>query len=74
MRYVVGFFPPDRIFALVDALSEIHVHGMTVSDAQGFGQEHDAAHPEHREHMGIEMTKKTRLKTGERGEAALGLE
>ena len=50
MRYVVGFFPPDRIFALVDALSEIHVHGMTVSDAQGFGQEHDAAHPEHQEH------------------------
>jgi nitrogen regulatory protein P-II 1 len=114
MRYVIGFFPPDRIFALVDALSEIHVHGMTVSDAQGFGQEHDATHPDHHEHMGIEMTKKTRieiicrdeevdlildtiyaaahsgrrgdgkvfvlpvldalrLKTGERGEAALGL-
>ena len=26
MRYVLGFFPPDRVFALVDALSEIHVH------------------------------------------------
>jgi len=61
MRYVIGFFPPDRIFALVDALSEIHVHGMTVSDARGFGQEHDAEHPEHREHMGVEMTKKTRI-------------
>lgn len=61
MRYVVGFFPPDRVFALVDALSEIHVHGMTVSDAHGFGQEHDAAHPEHREHIGVEMTKKTRI-------------
>ena len=114
MRYVVGFFPPDRLFAIVDALSEGHVHGLTISDARGFGQEHDAGHPEHREHMGVEMTKKTRieiicrdeevdlileaiytaahsgrrgdgkvfvlpvldalrLKTGERGEAALGM-
>ncbi len=113
MRYVIGFFPPDRIFALVDALSEIHVQGLTVSDARGFGQEHDVQHPEHHEHIGVEMTKKARveivcrdedvdpildaiykaahsgrrgdgkvfvipvlealrLKTGERGEAALG--
>ena len=61
MRYVLGFFPPDRLFALVDALSESHVHGLTVSDARGFGQEHDAAHPEHHEHRGVEMTKKIRV-------------
>ena len=113
MRYVLGFFPPDRVFALVDALSAIHVHGLTVTEARGFGQEHDTSHPEHREHIGVEMTKKMRieivcrdeevepilaaiyeashsgrrgdgkvfvlpvlealrLKTGERGEAALG--
>ena len=61
MRYVLGFFPPDRLFALVDALAESHVHGLTISDARGFGQEHDPAHPEHREHLGVEMTKKIRV-------------
>ncbi len=61
MRYVLGFFPPDRLFALVDALADVHVHGLTVSDARGFGQEHDPAHPEHHEHPGVEMTKKIRI-------------
>jgi nitrogen regulatory protein P-II 1 len=61
MRYVLGFFPPDRLFAIVDALSESHAHGLTISDARGFGQEHDSSHPEHREHLGIEMTKKIRV-------------
>lgn len=61
MRYVLGFFPPDRLFALIDALSDSHVHGLTISDARGFGQEHDAGHPEHHEHRGVEMTKKIRV-------------
>ena len=33
MRYVLGFFPPDRLFAIVDALSESHAHGLTISPA-----------------------------------------
>ncbi len=61
MRYVLAFVPPDRLFAMVDALADVHVHGLTVSDARGFGQEHDAAHPEHHEHLGVEMTKTIRV-------------
>ena len=61
MRYVLAYFPPDRLFAIVDVLADVHVHGMTVSDARGFGQEHDAAHPEHKEHVGVEMTRKIRI-------------
>ena len=61
MRYVLAFLPPDRLFAVVDSLAEAHVHGMTVSDARGFGQEHDATHPDHREHRGVEMTRKIRV-------------
>ena len=61
MRYVLAFVPPDRLFAMVDALADVHVHGLTVSDARGFGQEHDAAHPEHHEVLGVEMTKKIRI-------------
>ena len=73
MRYVLGFFPPDRVFAIVDALSEQHIHGLTVSDARGFGQEHDAAHPEHHEHVGIEMTKKIRVEIFCRDEEVAGI-
>jgi nitrogen regulatory protein PII len=34
---------------------------MTASDARGFGQEHDASHPEYREIPGAELTKRVRL-------------
>ena len=73
MRYVLGFFPPDRLFAIVDALSEQHIHGLTVSDARGFGQEHDAAHPEHHEHVGVEMTKKIRVEIFCRDDEVAGI-
>lgn len=73
MRYVLGFFPPDRLFAIVDALSERHVHGLTISDARGFGQEHDASHPEHHEHLGVEMTKKIRVEIFCRDEEVAGI-
>ncbi len=61
MRYVLAFFPPDRLFAVVDALADVHVHGLSVSEARGFGQEHDAAHPEHHDLPGVEMTRKLRV-------------
>jgi nitrogen regulatory protein P-II 1 len=61
MRYVLAFLPPDRLFAVVDALAEVHVHGLSVSEARGFGQEHDVMHPDHRDHPGVEMTRKIRV-------------
>ena len=73
MRYVLAFVPPDRLFALVDALSDSHVHGLTMSDARGFGQEHDTEHPEHHEHRGVEMTKKMRLEIICRDEEVEGI-
>jgi len=61
MKYVLAFLPHDRLDALVDALEESHVHGLTVSEARGFGQEHDPTHPEHREHPGIDLVRKLRV-------------
>ncbi|HEX3530614.1 MAG TPA: P-II family nitrogen regulator [Thermoanaerobaculia bacterium] len=61
MLYLVAMIPPDRYDAVVDALSARHVRGLTVSEAMGFGQEHDTAHPEHREHLGVELTRKLRF-------------
>ena len=113
MKYLLAFVPPGRFDALVEELAEHHVHGLSISQVQGFGQEHDPAHPEHRDHAGVDLVRKMRveifcndgevddllaafyeavhtgragdgkvfvidvadafrLKTGERGEAALG--
>ncbi len=68
MRYIIAIIPPDRYDAVIDGLSAHHVRGVTVSEAMGFGQEHDRAHPDHAERLGIEMTKKLRLEIVCRGE------
>ncbi len=61
MKYVLGFIPHDRLDALVDSLEETHVHGLTVSEARGFGQEHDPRHPEHHDHPGVDLVRKLRV-------------
>ncbi len=61
MKLIVAYIPPDHLHSIIDALSAHHVPGLTVSEARGFGQEHDVKHPEHREYIGIELTRKLRL-------------
>ena len=61
MKYVLAFVPHDRLDALMDALAESHVHGLSVSEARGFGQEHDPAHPEHHDYPGIDLVRKLRV-------------
>ncbi len=61
MKYLLAFIPSDRLQPVTEALVSQHVHGLSVSEARGFGQEHDPAHPEHREFHGLEMTRKVRL-------------
>jgi len=61
MRYIVAIIPPDRYDAVIDSLSAHHARGVTVSEAMGFGQEHDPADPRHAGRLGVEMTKKLRL-------------
>jgi len=73
MLYLIAMIPPDRYDAVVDALSARHVRGLTVSEAVGFGQEHDAAHPEHREHLCVELTRKLRFELVCRDEELEGI-
>jgi nitrogen regulatory protein P-II 1 len=61
MKYVLAFVSPDRMDALVEELAEHHVHGLSASEAHGFGQEHDANHPEHRDHAGVDLVRKMRI-------------
>lgn len=73
MRYILAIIPPDRYDAVIDSLSEHHVRGVTVSEAMGFGQEHDPAHPDHADRLGIEMTKQLRLEIACRAEEVEGI-
>ena len=61
MKYVLAFIPHDRLDALVDALEDSHVHGMSISEARGFGQEHDPSHPQHQHHPGVDLVRKLRV-------------
>jgi nitrogen regulatory protein P-II 1 len=61
MKYVLGFFPHDRLDGLLDALEDHHVHGLSVSDSRGFGQEHDPDHPEYRRHPGVDLIRHLRV-------------
>ncbi len=61
MKYLLAFIPPDVLHRVKDSVVGKHIHGMSISDARGFGQEHDAGHPEYREFIGVELTKKVRL-------------
>jgi nitrogen regulatory protein P-II 1 len=106
MKLILAILPPDHVNKLLDDLDEKHLHGMTVSQAEGFGQ-HDrdftdvemspqarveiACHDEEAEgivqaiyksaHTGqrgdgkifvFSITDALRIKTGERGDDALG--
>jgi len=61
MKYILAIIPPDVLHRVKDSLIGKHIHGLTVSEARGFGQEHDVSHPDYREMPGVELTKKMRL-------------
>jgi nitrogen regulatory protein PII len=61
VKYLLAFVPHDRLDALLDAFEEAHVRGLSVSEARGFGQEHDPAHPDHHRYPGIDLVKKLRV-------------
>jgi len=61
MKYILAIIPPDVLHRVRDSLIGHHIHGITVSEARGFGQEHDIAHPEFRDIPGVELTRKMRL-------------
>jgi nitrogen regulatory protein PII len=61
MKYLLAFIAPDLRSHVVDALVSAHVPGMTISDAHGFGHDHDATHPEYNVLDSFEMSKKLRI-------------
>lgn len=61
MKYLLAFIPANTLHRIKDALINRHIHGLTSSEARGFGQEHDIANPEYQDIQGAEFTRKVRL-------------
>ena len=61
MKLILAYLPPQPIRKIINSLADQHIHGLTISKAQGFGQEHDPGHPEYREYDGLDMTRKIRV-------------
>ncbi len=61
MKLVIAYIPPDRLDSILSGLTQHRIHGLTVSHAQGFGQEHDRQHPDYRPFAALDLTKKLRL-------------
>ena len=61
MKMIVAYLPVEQRERIVDALAAGHVHGLSISDSKGFGQEHDASHPDYKSYFGVEWTPKARL-------------
>jgi nitrogen regulatory protein PII len=55
MRYLLAFLPPDRLDALVEAVPERHLQGLSVSEARGFD------HAAHRRPAGADFVRKMRV-------------
>lgn len=61
MKLVVAYLPPEQLERTVTALVRIHIKGLTISNARGFGQEHDQWKPDDHEYMANDMAKHNRL-------------
>ena len=61
MKFIVAYLPPQQLERTVTALVRIHVHGLTISNARGFGQEHDQWRPEDHEYLATEMERHIRV-------------
>ncbi len=61
MKEIRAYIQPFMLQKVTDALHEIHIRGMSVSEIKGFGREKDAAYPHHSGDYVVEFTPKVRI-------------
>lgn len=61
MRKIEAYVQPFMLRKIEEALRAIHIHGMTVVDAKGFGREKDESYPHHAADYIVEFTPKTKI-------------
>jgi len=61
MKKIEAYVQPFMLRKVEEALRSIHIHGMTVIDAKGFGREKDESYPHHTADYVVEFTPKTKI-------------
>ena len=61
MKKIEAYIQPFMLHKVVDALRAIHIHGMSVIEAKGFGKEKDESYPHHAADYIIAFTPKTKI-------------
>ncbi len=61
MKKVEAYIQPFMLHKVVDALRAIHIHGMSVIEAKGFGKEKDESYPHHAADYIVDFTPKTKI-------------
>ena len=61
MKKIEAYIQPFMLRKVEEALHAIHIHGMSVIEAKGFGKEKDESYPHHAVDSVIEFTPKTKI-------------
>ena len=61
MKEIKAYIQPFMLQKVTDALHEIHIHGMSVSEIKGFGKEKDEGYPHYSRDYVIEFTPKIKI-------------
>ena len=61
MKKMEAYIQPFMLHKVVDALQAIHIHGMSVIEAKGFGKEKDESYPHHTADYIVAFTPKTKI-------------
>jgi len=61
MKKIEAYVQPFMLRKVEEALRQIHIHGMSVIEAKGFGREKDESYPHHAVDSVIEFTPKTKI-------------
>ncbi len=61
MKEIKAYIQPFMLQKVVSALRSIHIHGMSVIEAKGFGKEKDESYPHHAADYVVDFTPKTKI-------------
>ncbi len=61
MKKIEAYIQPFMLRKIVDALRAIHIQGMSVIEAKGFGKQKDESYPHHATDYVVDFTPKTKI-------------
>jgi nitrogen regulatory protein P-II 1 len=61
MKEIKAYIQPFMLQKVTDALREIHVHGVSVSELKGFGREKGESYPHHVGDVVVEFVPKVKI-------------